>query len=158
MWGGLAARSWAGFCQDGCQPCGSASGHRHRGRAHGKDVLFFFFALDNFYLPAPEGLLMTPTKPHTWGPCVPVNEGTIKGSVVELGCGGKWGAGVAQKAKSKDSCLAAAAEPQCCNYGSPRAREPVPGNQGGRRWEKPRTTTRKWPPPFAATKTQCNQK
>lgn len=119
---------------------------------------FFFFALDNFYLPAPEGLLMTPTKPHTWGPCVPVNEGTIKGSVVELGCGGKCGAGVAQKAKSKDSCLAAAAEPQCCNYGSPRTREPVPGNQGGRRWEKPRTTTRKWPPPFAATKTQCNQK
>ena len=99
MWGGLAARSWAGFCQDGCQPCGSASGHRHRGRAHGKDVLFFFFALDNFYLPAPEGLLMTPTKPHTWGPCVPVNEGTIKGSVVELGCGGKWGAGEERRNK-----------------------------------------------------------
>lgn len=69
-WGGLAARSWAGFCQDGVNrvalPLWSQA---QRCRAHGKDVLFVFFALDNFCLPAPEGLLMTPTKPHTWGPC-----------------------------------------------------------------------------------------
>ena len=89
---GAAAWGWAGFCQDGCQPCGFASLVTGTEAKLIAKMHFFFFTLDNFCLPAPEGLLMTPTKPHTWGPCVPVNEGTVKGSVVELGCGGKWGA------------------------------------------------------------------
>ena len=61
-----------------------------------------FFAFSNFRLPVPAGLLTTHVKPRVQGPSVPVNEGMVKSSVVELGCG-KAGDGVAKKAVTEPS-------------------------------------------------------
>lgn len=59
-----------------------------------------FFAFSNFLLPVPAGLLTTCAKLRAQGPSVPVNEGMVKSSVVESGCG-RAGDGVAKKAATE---------------------------------------------------------
>lgn len=95
---GTCGEAWqlgaeAGFCQDEVSTIVALPLWSQAQRPSSWQRWLLFFALDNFCLPAPEGLLMmTALLSHILGDLVrPVNEGTIKGSVVELGCGGKWG-------------------------------------------------------------------